>query len=819
MKKIDLSGNWRLIQADTGESIPVFVPGDNFSALLAAGKIPDPYYGMNENDVQWVGEKEWIFERDIEIDNDFINHGALFLFCEYLDTITEIYINGEKAGCTDNMFRQYRFTAGDLLLTGKNTITVRFIPTGKIAAQRAKSLPYTLPYIPSNKVPHMNTIRTNQCKMGWDWGICLPVCGIYGKIFIGAVNNGYITYVTTTQKHKKNSCSVMMNTEIYCPAGPFTGILDISLGDQTFKKRIRLFRGINLVKATIVIDNPRLWWPRDYGEQYLYDLNIKAAGDMKTKRIGLRRCELITKKDADLKGASMMFRINGHDIFCKGADWVPADAMPCRITREKYEYLLDSTVKANMNMLRVWGGGLYEADDFYTLCDEKGILIWHDFMFACMPYPANKEFLQNVREEAKHQVKRLKDHPSIVIWCGDNEVLESFGWFDDSKENLDLYYRNYRALNQVLARVVKKIDPERVFWPGSPSNGPGQKRENPQDQYQGDVHCWGVWHKRESFESYRKVLPRFCTEFGFQSYPSMQCIHRFARDKDLENHLSEIMAFHQRSPAGNETIQMMMADYFHIPENLVFEDYCWMSQVLQAIGIKTAIEHWRSLRPYCMGTLFWQLNDNWPVISWSSIDYTGKWKVLHYFAAHFFAPLIPILHPDIERGLRILLVYDLYTSIQAEVIGELFNTRGSCLAKEETLVSLSGPGAKEVISFSFPGEETNYKEGDVFLHISLKAMNTVQTNTFFLAPLKSYNLKNVQINSNIIEENGGPVILVTSEKPAFFVTLDFGEINGIFSDNCFTLIPGRGRKICFHAAEKTNGNRLKDVLKIKALGF
>ncbi len=636
MTSIDLAGEWRLIRLSTGESIPAAVPGETHSALAAAGKIPDPYQGTNELALQWIGREDWAYERSFEADARLLAHERIQLTFDCLDTLADVFLNGKKVGSADNMFVRWTFDAKRFLKRGTNTLRVKLGSAENAAVAAAKKLPYPVPHSKYPvQSPNHNLVRKVQCHAGWDWGPCLMVAGIEGPVTLDAWSDARITYVYDEQSHRAGRCKVRVIVE--CEAvHPGERELTVRVGDAFTVKKVRLLAGSNRVAADVVVEKPELWWPNGYGSPHLYDLAAELGGHSVSRQIGLRTLQLVNKEDRT--GLSMAFRVNGVDIFCKGANWIPPDALPQRESRQKLEHLVDSTRRANMNMLRVWGGGRYETEEFYSLCDANGILIWHDMMFSCSLYPATAGFLASVEREIRHQVKRLRHHPCIALWCGNNEDVGALTWFPESKKNRDRYLVDYDRLNEgVIGRVVDEFDPTRTFWPSSPSAGRGDYSDNWHDDRRGDMHYWSVWHEGKPFSAYHEVTPRFCSEFGYQSFPSLRTIRSYAEEEDL-NATSPVMEHHQRHPRGNSAITEMFTRYFRVPEG--FECFVYLSQVQQAIAIKTAVEYWRSLRPACMGTLFWQLNDNWPVASWSSIEYNGAWKLLHYAARRFFDPLL-----------------------------------------------------------------------------------------------------------------------------------------------------------------------------------
>lgn len=809
MRKIDLSGIWELRGKEGAETYPARVPGDVHSALLEAGRIPDPYWGKNELDVQWVGRQDWVYSRTFVVDEDMLNETSAFLNCDCLDTITEIYINERLIGTTDNMFRRYRFEVKDALKVGENNITIVFRSAENTAIERSKHVPYEIPmceYVIQS--PHINLVRKVPCHGGWDWGPCLMVAGIYGDIYLGATSMGRLEYVYTEQEHLDNECIVDVTCEVYSYSDAVT-TLKVTLGDIEESKEVKLEPGLNKVSTRIPVENPKLWWPNGYGDQPLYDLSVQIAGDEVRKKLGLRSLEIINEEDEI--GLSFKLRVNGVDIFCKGANWIPIDALPQRHTRERYEDLLKSAVAANMNMIRVWGGGQYEKDAFYELCDELGILVWHDFMFSCSLYPATKEFLSNVREEVIHQVKRLRDHACIALWCGNNECLGALGWFESSQKNRDRYVVDYDRLYEgTIGNAVREADPTRLYWPSSPCGGPDDYSGCWRDDSRGDMHYWKVWHEGASFDAYYEVVPRFCSEFGYQSFPSLDTVRTFAPEDQL-NPTSPIMEHHQRNISGNAKILEMMARYFRIPEG--FDNFVYLSQVQQALAIKTAVEYWRRLRPVCMGTLYWQLNDNWPVCSWSSLEYGGKWKLLHYAAKRFYAPVNICAFQGSDGFVEVWVTSDLQEEFDCELDIEVLDFAGDVQLKDAFNMTVPAMDSKLI---------KRYKVSDIapspdacFMHMTLKRDgNECCYNTHFFTEYKRCSLAVPNIETEVREGKNGFEVRLSTDKPAFFVSLNANGVAGEFDDNWFTLLNGKDRVCVFLPKEKVTLDEFKSALTI-----
>ncbi|MCR4282272.1 MAG: glycoside hydrolase family 2 protein, partial [Bauldia sp.] len=635
MTSTSLAGAWTLHDASGNAVGPCPIPGDVHSALVAAGRIPDPMVGTNEADVQWVADAEWEIHRTFAVDAAALAGKWPVLDLEFVDTIADVTVNRAPTANLNSSFIRHRLDLTDVLKPGENTIAIRFRSATKEAMQRAAKLPFPVPWSYSNnKVPDLNTIRKAQCHGGWDWGPCLMAIGIYAEPQLRFFDGARIESMLVRQKHHDDG-KVTVTAEVELAARR-DGLVPVAFTftGQTAKADVAVGAGRG-GKASLSIDveRPALWWPAGHGKQPLHAATIEIPGDRLERRIGLRKLELINEPDA--AGMSMTFRINGVDIFAKGANWIPADALPARITRERIKRLLREAVAANMNMIRVWGGGFYEFDAFYELCDELGLLVWQDMMFSCSQYPSTPEFLRQVDAEVRYQVKRLGSHACVALWCGDNEVIGSLNWYDLSKKNRDRYLVNYDRLNRVLEIAITESDPDRPFWPSSPCSGKLDYGDAWHKDGAGDMHFWSVWHENKDFEHYYDVRPRFCSEFGFQSFPTMHVIRRFAEEKDW-NATSPVMEFHQRDRAGNGRIVETMARYFRMPTS--FESFLYLSQLQQALAIDTAVRFWRSLKPHSMGTLYWQLNDVWPSVSWSSLDHAVGWKTLHYHARRFYAP-------------------------------------------------------------------------------------------------------------------------------------------------------------------------------------
>ncbi|GAM68136.1 beta-mannosidase [Vibrio sp. JCM 19236] len=587
MAFISLDGIWQLTSPQHPDiKTSISIPGDNHYALFQAGLIPDPYVATNEKEVQWVSQSDWMIQSSFEIDERDLDCKSLELTLCRVDTLAEIWINEHHVLSCCNMFCQYKVDIKPYLKLGSNQIEVRFSRADLEAQRRADKQPFFIPWaVGNNQVPYMNLLRKTQCHSGWDWGINLVVCGIYDSIKIERIQDARLGQVSTTQVWDESG-SVALEVEVEFECAEQTDLLVSFVGVE---QRLSLV-GSDRAKVNFEVKEPKLWWPAGYGEQPLYTLDVSLGDKHLQRKIGLRKLELNTS--ADEIGSAMEFRINGFPISAKGANWIPMDAMPSLESEQRYRGLLQSAVDANMNMLRVWGGGQYESDVFYELCDEFGLLVWQDMMFACALYPSTPEFIDDVEQELVYQIRRLKEHTCIALWCGDNEVIGALTWYDESKANRDRYVVNYDRLSRVLSSVVEKEDPSRVFWPSSPCNGDLDYGDAWHDDNKGDMHFWDIWHSNASFDAYLNIKPRFCSEFGFQSWPSFSEVKRFVPEQDW-NITSPTFESHQKNGRGNSIITEMFTRYFRFPKS--FEQMLYLSQVQQAIAIKTGCEYWRAM--------------------------------------------------------------------------------------------------------------------------------------------------------------------------------------------------------------------------------
>ncbi len=811
MQTLNLAGAWQLFRGAEKVAMPAVVPGDTLSALVATGKVPDPYYGTNELDLQWLGATAWTYTRTFEADEVLRSAASVILRLEGVDTVASVSVNGLPVGSTENMFRRYDFDVRSALRVGANELSIRIEAPEAAAEQRRRALPYPVPHgVNPIQSMHRNLIRKVQCHSGWDWGPCLMVSGIHGTLALIAVDRARIDYIMTETVFKGTSAEVTVIVEAEAfRDGPVP--LHIALGGVTLDRDVTLSPGRHTLRETLRLKNVRRWWPNGYGEPFLYALSVQLGTSACNRNIGLRELQLVNQEDKN--GLSMMFRVNGVDIFCKGANWIPADAMPQRQTPAVYEDLLQSAVDANMNMLRVWGGGQYEQDAFYERCDAKGLLVWQDFMFSCSLYPADKQFLANVREEVIHQVKRLQHHACIALWCGNNENLAALKWYQESRDSRDRYLVDYDRLYEgTIGAAVDAADPTRTYWPCSPCAGRGDYSDCFHDDSRGDMHYWEVWHGGKPFSAYYGKVPRFCSEFGYQSFPSMEVIRTYA-DEDQFNLTAPVMEHHQRNRGGNSRIIEMFSRYFRMPTG--FRNFVYLSQVQQGVAIRTAVEYWRSLRPVCMGTLFWQINDCWPVCSWASLNYGGKWKLLHYMAKRFYAPvMLTVFRRADDAPVEIWGVNDRLEVRTGLMSARLYDFADNVLWKDEKRVSLAANGAKKLADYAVE-KMTRLAPSEVFLVVELTTGEGTVRNDLFLTEYKCCRLPDADVRvASVATVEGGFEVAIAAPQAAFFVTVDAEGIAGEFDDNAFTMLGGETRILRFKPKEPVTAAVLRKAVQV-----
>ena len=774
---IDLCGTWDLRDVAGEHQCTVAFPGDCLSALIDAGILPDPYFGRNEYDCRWPAERDWIASRSFEAVGD----GPWLFRVDGLDTVAEVRLNGSLVLEAANSFRPHSVDVSGWIEQGRNDIEILFKSNPKAGQKIAAAQPYPVPHTKNNPVAGGNMLRKVQCDFGWDWGPCLMPFGVLGTIGLHGDDATDILSIEVEQKHVNGEVHLEVCTrfaEMKDAKIPYRLFIDgMEVDRETINTNAEAFDASSCFVsdpelADAKIKEPKFWWPAGQGDQHLYEIKVELGDQSKTVKVALRDINLITNDDET--GSRFAFEVNGREIFAKGANWIPADALPSRITPEKTRDLLQSAVDANMNMIRVWGGGRYEPDWFYEMCDELGLMVWQDCMFSCNLYPADEAFLDEVQEEVAYQTARLNHR--VALWCGDNELVGALTWYEESIQNRDRYLVAYDRLNRTIADAI----PEGAnWWPSSPCPGHMDFGDSWHDDSRGDMHFWSVWHEGRDFEHYRDIKPRFCSEFGFQSYTSMDVTKTFASGNDL-NIASPVMESHQKNVGGNARIAETMFRYFRFPEG--FENFVYVSQVQQALAIKTAVDYWRSLRPHCMGALYWQLNDVWPVASWASLDYGGGWKLLHHAARKFFAPVSVVAIPDGDQ-VRFVGLNDRPEPVQISARPMIVSCAGK--AVPQTPFGAEIPANATIQLGSIAIEDWTHHS---LLCFEWSAGDESGFDHVMLNPYKSLPLVDAAIKVSTKTADTGWNVTLEAHALALFVTAE-ADIPGRFSANALTLLP------------------------------
>lgn len=819
MQRQSLSGAWEFCQVGCEDLIPGQVPGDVHTALLAAGRIPDPFVADNEKQVQWVAETDWEYRRTFRPDPDLINEEEVFLVCDGLDTLADVFLNGQFLGHTDNMFRSYIWQIKMLLLDGDNEIRVRFGAPVNYIRERQTNNPMTGGGdISGGGGPHL---RKAPYQWGWDWGPILPPIGIWKDIRLEGYSTARLTNVHLRQRHAERQVFIRAEVEAEKWQGcDLRAVLKFtSPQGEAQEVDAVLEGGVTTAEMETPVFNPQIWWPNGYGEQPLYDVEVSLYEgenlcDQRRYQMGLRTIEL--RREPDEWGESFTFVVNGVPVFAKGADWIPADSFPTRISDAYLESLLQSAKAAHMNMLRVWGGGLYEEERFYDLCDRLGILVWQDFTFACGIYPEDDAFYENVKEEAIQNVRRLRHRACLALWCGNNEMEQgwsNWGWNKpDDPRNQRLKAGYDRLFHHLIHDICAEEDPDRPYWPSSASSG--IPFAEPNGMSRGDMHYWDVWHGRKPFTAYRTQFPRFMSEFGFQALPPLKTIQTYAKPEDW-NMTSYVMEHHQRSGSGNGLIIHQMTDTFRMPKD--FASLVFLSMVLQAEGIRYGVEHWRRNRNRVSGTLYWQLNDCWPVASWSSLDYFGRWKALHYAAKRFYAPVLLSIE-DTGAVMNVHVTSDLVEPWQGTVRYRLETLDGEVLTNSEEQVKAAPLADTPVISLDFTNQVNEENRRSLIFVCELwQGEERLALRVASFAPNKHLTLKDPDLKVDVSQAGGKLAFAVTANTLARFVELSLEDVDVVFSDNYFDVPANSALTVTAPLPEGWSVQQAQKALRVTSL--
>lgn len=772
------SENWTFNKQGETKKNKATIPGTVHTDLFANQLIPDPFFGANEKQLQWIENENWEYETTFSLSEKEISNENIELEFEGLDTYATVYLNGKIVLEANNMFRKWIISAKNHLKKGKNHLKIVFQSAVQKGKEEAEKLSYTLP----EKERVFG--RKAQYQFGWDWGPRFVTAGIWKKVQLKFWNSAKIENIKYSQVELNDLKAILEFTIEIRVLEVKTIQLKINEKSETF----HLKKGKNKVKMHYEISNPKRWWCNGLGFPHQYEFHFSLEQnrkiiDNKELKIGLRTIELV--QDKDTFGISFYFKLNGKPVFMKGANYIPQDSFIPKQTPSSYYELVQNARKANINMLRVWGGGVYADDEFYNACDANGILVWQDFMFACAMYPGDEQFVENIKHEVIDNVNRLQNHPSIALWCGNNEIDEgwhNWGWqkqFKYSQADSTKIWNDYKKVfHEVIPETLDSLlsNEKNLYWPSSPSIGWGKK----ESLTQGDSHYWGVWWGKEPFEMYKKKVGRFMSEYGFQGMPNMETLKKVLTKEDF-NFTSEAFKNHQKHPTGFETINEYMARDFPVPTSM--EKYNYVSQLLQAHGMKTAIEAHRLAKPYCMGSLYWQLNDCWPVTSWSTLDYYGNWKAAHYQVKESFAPILLAVTEN-EDGFSIIGSNDNLEAISGTLAVKLIDFSGKELwsaTKECTLDVEKSTNCLQISNAELPKFE---KEKTALILEFNSNQKKVVTHHYFVKP-KELQLEKPTIELKIVGET-----LIELKTNTLAKNVYLQANSAFFEENYFDLIPG-----------------------------
>ncbi|KAI4572553.1 hypothetical protein MJG53_006053 [Ovis ammon polii x Ovis aries] len=853
---ISLRGNWKIHNGNGSLQLPAAVPGCVHSALFNKRIIKDPYYRFNNLDYRWIALDNWTYIKKFKLHSDMSEWNKVNLVFEGIDTVAVVLLNSVPIGKTDNMFRRYSF---DITHTVKamNIIEVRFQSPVIYANQRSER--HTAYWVPPNCPPpvqdgecHVNFIRKMQCSFGWDWGPSFPTQGIWKDVRIEAYNICHLNYFMFTPIYDNymETWNLKIESSFDVVSSKLvSGEAIVAIPELNIQQRnnIELRHGERTVKLFVKIDKAVIvetWWPHGHGNQTGYNMTVTFELDgglrfEKSAKVYFRTVELVEEPIQNSPGLSFYFKINGLPIFLKGSNWIPADSFQDRVTSDMLRLLLQSVVDANMNALRVWGGGIYEQDEFYELCDELGIMIWQDFMFACALYPTDQDFMDSVREEVTHQVRRLKSHPSIITWSGnnENEAALMMGWYDTKPGYLHTYIKDYVTLYvKNIRTIVLEGDQTRPFIVSSPTNGvkttaEGWLSPNPYDLNYGDIHFYDYMSDCWDWRTFPKA--RFVSEYGYQSWPSFSTLEKVSSEEDW-SYESSFALHRQHLINGNSEMLQQIELHFKLPNSADqlrrFKDTLYLTQVMQAQCVKTETEFYRRSRNeivdgkgHTMGALYWQLNDIWQAPSWSSLEYGGKWKMLHYFARRFFAPLLPVGFED-KDVLFIYGVSDLPSDHQMMLTVRVHTWSSLELVCSELTNPFVMKAGESVVLYSKPVPELlkgcpgcTRQSCVVSFYLSTDGELLSPINYHFLSSLKNAKgLHKANITATISQQGNTFVFDLKTSAVAPFVWLDVGSIPGRFSDNGF-LMTEKTRTVFFYPWKPTSESELEQSFHVTSL--
>ncbi len=812
-----LNDGWEFKKLDAQEQewLPAKVPGTVHTDLLKNGAIADPYYGCNEKELQWIGASDWIYRKSFKVDEALLSNEHILLVFEGLDTYAEVLLNGKSILVASNMFRRWEVDCKSLLLDGENLLEVKFSSAENRFLADSAAYPYPIPggrWVFARKAAY---------HFGWDWGPKFVTAGIWKPVYLKSWKNHLISDLhlfTSSVNNEKAELMLNLTVSSAVDEKATLTITDRETGERYLKQYLQLSTITGEYAFWFAIEDPELWWCNGLGDAHLYQLEIElktASGYLWTKNMdfGIRTLEVVREEDEF--GKSLYIRLNGKNVFAKGANIIPPHSFVTEVQYADYEKLVMLAVESNMNMLRVWGGGIYKEDDFYRLCDEHGIMVWQDFMFACAMYPGDESFVENVKQEAIQQVRRLRNHTSLALWCGNNESDEgwhNWGWqkqYNMSAEDSAAIWEGYKKIfHQVLPGAITTHDPQRFYLSTSPVHGWGRK-ESLSD---GNAHYWGVWWGRQPFEIYLEKVPRFMSEYGFQAPPALSTIRSF-QPEEADTLYSPELRCHQKHPVGYESISIYLERERLFPKTL--EELIYFGQIVQAKGIRMAIDAHRRAKPRCMGTLYWQLNDCWPVTSWSGTDFHGNRKALQYAVREGYDDVLVSVVMKEDSG-SVFLVSDRMAAVSGKFELTLKDFKGKQLWNYEKMTTIPANSSNELLSFSKTTIPGGFDPAKCFLTATFSdSLRTYQSN-FFFARYGDLTLPASSISPEINAKEGGFEVKLTADGFAAFVHLWITESHAVFSNNFFHLLPGE--TISVQVESNLSPEEFTRQLKVKNLG-
>ncbi|MGI5976702.1 MAG: beta-mannosidase [Candidatus Limivicinus sp.] len=797
MKKYDLNGIWQMRKSGTDKWISSQVPGSVCSTLLEHHLADDPYYGENEAAFYSISLDDYEFQRVFTVSGDLLRHRKILLHFDGLDTLADIYINGTWIAHTENMHRRWEFDVKSLLTAGENTIRIFFRSPVAYVTEKQREFPLYGSSCTTDGYPHL---RKAHYMFGWDWGPKIPDMGIWRPVYLIFYDEGRLDSVYVRQRHREGRAELSFDAEAYTlTEGAFGVHFILRAPDGSLRETDAELSG-GRCTGRITVKNPLLWWPNGYGAQPLYNLTavLLADGreiDRQEMRIGLRT--LTVSRERDRWGQEFCFKVNGVRIFAMGANYIPEDQLISRCTRERSRELLSQCAAANYNTLRVWGGGYYPEDWFLDICDELGLIVWQDFMFACSAYRVTGEFQENVRQECIDNVKRLRNHACLGLWCGNNECETM--WEDWGIPQSELLRQDYlRLFEKVIPEVLQRCDPETFYWPSSPSCG--GNFDSPSDCSRGDEHYWDVWHGMKPLTEFRRIYFRFCSEYGFEALPNVKTVRRFAPEDEM-NLCSAVLESHHKCTEGNKKLLYYLSQMLRCPNS--FEDMVYSTQLLQADAIRSNVEHMRRNRGRCMGSLYWQANDSNPAVSWSGIDCEGRWKALHYYARRFYAPLLLSVNEEDAGRIIFNISNERFRRAEGILRWELRDSSSQVLRSSELPAEAEPLSAKDVLVLDLSGElETDDDRRSRYLSYRYEEDGKLLSggSSLFVMP-KHFRFINPCIHADIEETEDCFLLTLKAAAYAKSVCLDLKTADCVFSDNWFDI---HGREPVNVAVEKSS---------------